>query len=63
MEGHEDFVEVAAVLLEGALFEAVLDEAEALIEANRGNIVADDGKKHLLYMRTGGVDDRLNKKA
>jgi len=60
VEGHEEFVVVEAVLFEGAEFEAVLGEAEGLVEADGGNVGADDGELELFDAGAGGVNDGLD---
>ena len=62
VEEHVDFVEVAAVLLEGVFLKAVPDEAKALVEANRGEIVTHDRQLEDFDALARGVNHGLNKK-
>ncbi len=59
VEGHQEFVEVETVVFEGVFFEGVLLEAEGFIEADGGEIGADDGEEDLFDFGAGGVNGRL----
>ena len=63
VEGHEEFVVVEVVLFEGAGLEAVLGETEGLVEADGGNVGADDGELELFDAGAGGVNDGLDQEA
>jgi len=47
-------------VLEGVFFEAVLAEAEGLVEADGGLVVADYGELDLFYFLAGGGDYGLD---
>src|SRR5262249_11371518 len=61
-QGHVDLVEVEVVLFKGVFFEAVLDEAEGLVEVESGEIVADNGELEEFDARPGSINHRLNEK-
>ena len=63
VEGHQEFVEVETVVFEGVFFEGVLLEAEGFIEADGGEIGADDGEEDLFDFGAGGVKDGLHEEA
>lgn len=63
VEGHEDFVGVEAVVLEGVFFEAVLAEAEGLVEAEGGLVGADHSELELFYFWACVVDYGLDELA
>ena len=50
-------------MLEGVFFEAVLAEAEGLVEADGGLVVADYGELDLLYFLVGEFDYGLDEEA
>jgi hypothetical protein len=59
-QAHENFVGVGAVVLEGVFFEAVLLEAEGLVEAKGGLVGADYGELESFYCLAGVVDYGLD---
>src|SRR6266852_9749971 len=63
VEGHQDFVGVFAVVLQGVFFEAVLAEAEGLVEAYGGLVVADHRELDLFDFLAGGFDYGLDELA
>ena len=50
-------------MLEGVFFEAVLLEAEGVVEAEGGLVGADDGELELFYFWAGGFDYGLDQLA
>lgn len=63
VEGHEDFVGIEAIVLEGVFFEPVLEEAERVVEAEGGLVRADYGELELFYFWAGVVDYDLDELA
>lgn len=63
VEGHEDFVRVEVVVFQGTGFEAVLLEAEGLVEADGREVGADDGELNLFDFWASGVEDCLDQQA